>query len=260
MKFTQIRHGSHIIDYKGKRFLVDPVLADKGTTFALPKGRVKDKNPLLPLPFGIGFLSSIDAVLVTHMHFDHFDQAAMDLISKSMPIYCHPSEVKKISKAGFFNVTGIEDKVEIGKEFIIETVEGGKHGVGLAGMLMGRTTGYLFKDLSKEKTEPVVYLIGDSIWCDEVKQTLAISKPEVIIAFAGEARLPFGKPITMSKEDIQQLGLCASKATIVINHMDTWNHCFLTREALTKYIENKPYKERVVVPMDGEIIEFGVNK
>lgn len=257
MKFTQIRHGSHIIEYKNKRILVDPVLADKGTTFALPKGRVQEMNPLLPLPFGTEFLQTIDAVLVTHMHFDHFDKAAMEIIRKDMQIYCHPSKVKKIRNTGFINVIGIEDKLSIGKEFVIETFNGGKHGIGLTGMLMGRTTGYLFKDISNEKTEPVVYLIGDSIWCDEVKQTIDINRPDVIIAFSGEARLPFGKPITMTTEDIHQLGLHVSKATIVVNHLDSWNHCYLTREKLHKFIENKPYKEKIMIPMDGQSFDFG---
>lgn len=256
MKFTQIRHGSHIIEYRSKKFLVDPVLAGKGTTFALPKGRVKDKNPLLPLPFDTGFIKEIDAILITHMHFDHFDQSAKDLLPKTMPIYCHPMDANKIKKAGFSNVIGIKDKIIVEKTITIESINGGQHGVGLVGKLMGRTTGYMFKDLSQEKKEPVVYLIGDSIWCEEVKAALDAHQPEVIIAFAGEARLPFGEPITMSTSDLDQMALYTKRADIIVNHMDTWNHCFLTRDKLKKFIEMKSYKYRFYIPEDGEKISI----
>lgn len=252
MKFTQIRHGSHIIEYKNKKFLVDPVLANQGTAFAMPKGRLDNKNPLVSLPFDKSFINDVDALIITHMHFDHFDHSAMKLLPKTLPVYCHTNDVKKIIKAGFINVEGILDTININNDISIKAIHGGKHGAGLTGILMGRTTGYVLKDISTEKTEQTVYLIGDSIWCETVKSAIEAHKPRVIIAFAGEARLPFGKPITMSINDINSMALFDEDSFIVINHMDAWNHCYLTRDNLKKFIETKPYKERIIIPTDGE--------
>jgi len=255
MNLTHIRHGSHIIEFNNKRFLVDPVFADKGSMFALPKGRVNEKNPLNPLPFNLDFLHSVDVVLITHMHFDHFDDKAKELLPKDIEIFCAPVDVKKIKKSGFTNVTAIV-KSAILYENIEIKITGGKHGVGLAGKLMGQTTGFVLKDISKNSSEPTTYIVGDSIWCDEISSVLTNEKPEVIITFAGSAKLPFGKPITMSTWDIHQLAEVSNKSKIIALHMDTWNHCYLTRDMLKEFITDKNYRDRIIIPKDGESLNM----
>lgn len=252
MKFTQIRHGSHIIEYNNIKILVDPVFGAQGTSAALSMGRVEEMNPLLPLPFDKNELSNVDAVLITHMHFDHFDQAAIVSLSKSIPIYCHPTDAKKIKDADFINVIGIEGKITIEGNISIETINGGHHGKGIISKLMGRTTGYI---LSNQSNEPSIYIIGDSIWCDAVETAIIKYRPEVIIAFAGEAR-KFGKPITMSTYDLDKVAACKNKSKIIVNHMDAWNHCYLTRDMLSDFIRGKKYEKRFYIPKDGETISF----
>lgn len=256
MKFTQIRHSSHMITFNNKTFAIDPVYADKGTTFALPKGRVKEKNPLVPMPFDTSFINTLDGVFITHTHFDHFDEAAIGLLAKDIEIYCHPSESKKIKKSGFTNVISIDKEMTIHGDIHITTASG-KHGTGLAGKLMGRTTGYVFTDLSQNADkEPTTYIMGDTIWYNEVRDVIKEKQPNVIIAFAGEARLPFGDNITMSTKDIHQLATAATSSKIIVTHLDTWNHCYLTRDILKSFLANKPYDKRVLVPNDGESYMF----
>lgn len=254
MKFTHIRHASHMIEYKGKLFIIDPVLSDKGTISALPKGRVRNKNPLVSLPFHIEFVNKLDGVFITHTHSDHFDKVAQKLIPKTTPIFCHPRDVKKIKSFGFTNIEPIdEDKIIFGSIQVKATK--GKHGVGLAGKIMGQTTGYILSDISNHKDkESSVYIIGDSIWYDYIKDTIKVNRPDVIIAFAGEARLAFGKPITMSTDDINHLAIYSSQSKIIVVHLDTWNHCFLTRHILKSYLKGKDYENRVLIPDDGETI------
>ncbi len=253
MKFTHIRHGSHFVEVAGMKFIVDPVLADKGSTFALPRGRVKDNNPLVDLPFDKKDIGHVDGVIITHMHFDHFDEVAMEVIDKTTAIYCTPADVKKLKKAKFVNVIPIHDEFVINQNVKIKTVKG-KHGTGLAGKLMGRTTGYILENIKNEKK---TYIIGDSIWCDSVKETLEKYQPEVVIAFAGEARLPFGKAITMSTYDIEQVSKY-SNAKIIVIHLDTWNHCFLTRDKLKLFLKDKSYKNNILIPEDGEVIDMEI--
>ena len=81
MKFQQIRSATSIVHFGGKRFLIDPMLADQGTYPDVPEttstGRV---NPDCDLPCPINSLFDVDAVIVTHLHFDHFDAVAAEVL------------------------------------------------------------------------------------------------------------------------------------------------------------------------------------
>ena len=51
MNIKQIRNATLIIEYAGKKFLIDPVFADKGTYPPFPNSLRQDKNnPLVDLP------------------------------------------------------------------------------------------------------------------------------------------------------------------------------------------------------------------
>ncbi len=254
MKITHIRHSSHLIEIAGLKFLVDPVFGEKGSTFSLPKGRTKEKNPLVDLPFDIKKIKDLDGLIISHMHFDHFDKEAINTIDKSTPIYCSINDVKKIKKIGFKNINSIDNEIIVNKSLKI-TIVGGKHGSGLAGKLMGKTSGYILKDISNKEGKSL-YIIGDSIWCEEVKNSIKKHKPNFIVAFAGEARLPFGKAITMSTSDIDSLYKFTKEYKIIVIHLDSWNYFFLTREKLKSFLNDKAFKNNIIIPDDGQVIKL----
>lgn len=256
MIFKHIRHGTHLMTYQDKTFLVDPMLSNAGTMAAIPKGRVKEKNPLVELPFDIDFLETLDGVILTHMHFDHFDRTAKEMLPKDMRIICHSRDEGKVRSAGFTNVVAFNGNLIVDNTIQLVSI-GGNHGEGVIGKLMGHTTGYVIKDISDSSfKEPSVYIVGDSIWCDAVEQALELHRPDIVTVFAGEARMPFGKPITMTTWDIEAILNYATETTVIAIHMDALNHCYLTREALRKHISGKAYEERVAIPEDGQPITF----
>ena len=72
MNITHIRNATQIIDYAGKKFLIDPMLADKGAWPGFPgTARSELRNPLVALPFSRDNIIDVDAVIVTHTHDDH---------------------------------------------------------------------------------------------------------------------------------------------------------------------------------------------
>ena len=78
MKIQQIRNATIILEYAGKRILVDPMLGEKGSFAPFPLSNHQElRNPLHDLPVKAEVIvSNIDCVLLTHLHLDHIDDAA----------------------------------------------------------------------------------------------------------------------------------------------------------------------------------------
>ena len=72
-------------------------------------------NPLTDLPFNrkelINKLAETDAVAVTHLHPDHWDTQAIQLIDKRKPILCPEMIADQITQQGFENVIPIHTHI-----------------------------------------------------------------------------------------------------------------------------------------------------
>src|SRR3546814_6339666 len=74
---TQVRNATLRIDYGGVRFLIDPLLADKGAYPGFEGSANSElRNPLVSLPMPFEKIVDVDAVIVTNFHSDYWDDAA----------------------------------------------------------------------------------------------------------------------------------------------------------------------------------------
>src|SRR5690625_2227457 len=99
-------------------FLVDPMLSEKGTypPFGPKVGfpdapRQDENNPMVSLPTSIdNIISDIDAVIVTHLHLDHWDDAAIELLPKDIKLFVqNEKDAIEIKKAGFQNIAILQE-------------------------------------------------------------------------------------------------------------------------------------------------------
>ena len=69
MKIRQIRNATLIVNCAGTRFLIDPMLSEKGAIPPFP-GAYDDTtaNPLVDLPVAVEEILNVDAVILTHLH------------------------------------------------------------------------------------------------------------------------------------------------------------------------------------------------
>jgi L-ascorbate metabolism protein UlaG (beta-lactamase superfamily) len=82
LSITWLGHSSTIIEIDGKRFLTDPLWYERASPFSWMGPKRFFANPL---PFDQ--LPSIDAVLLSHDHYDHLDKGAIiKLGAKKIPI------------------------------------------------------------------------------------------------------------------------------------------------------------------------------
>ena len=248
MEIQLIRHATLLVNLGGKNLLVDPMLSPPGAMPPIQNTPNDLRNPLVPLPDLD--LSLVDAVLVTHTHADHFDEAAAQELRKDLPLLCQPEDEEKFSSGGFSDVRSVDGSLDWeGIEF---HRTGGRHGTGEIGARMAPVSGFVLR----APGEPALYVAGDTIWCPEVEAALEEHHPDAVVVNAGAARFNEGDPITMTAGDVAEVVRHAGGATVVAVHMEAINHCLLGREELRSSLVELGASEVVSIPEDGERIAF----
>lgn len=259
MNITHIRNATQIIDYAGKKFLIDPMLADKGAWPGFPgTARSELRNPLVALPFSRDNIIDVDAVIVTHTHDDHWDRAAAELIAKDKPIYVqNDRDAALLRSQGFSNLTVMTDATTFGDIRIAKT-HGGQHGTDRAYAVpeLAERLGEACGVVLRHPDEKTLYLAGDTVWRDEVAADLQKHQPDVVVLNAGYAHVIGFGPIIMGQEDVLNVHFLLPQANIVASHMEAINHCLLTRSALREYVEANQVSDAVSIPEDGETVIF----
>lgn len=248
MKIQLIRNAALWLEYGGVTFLIDPMLSEKEANPPVANTENQRRNPLVPLPGPAEQWLAPDAVLVTHLHPDHWDQAAVALLPHELPVLCQDGDGETIAAQGFKHISVIDDSEELQFQGVTLKRTGGQHGTEEIGKLMGKVSGFVLR----AEGEPTLYLAGDTIWCEEVKHALDVYTPEVVVVNAGGAQFLTGGHITMNEQDVVELCRYIPSASVIAVHMEAINHCLVTRAQLKERLEQEGLLERVSLPLDGE--------
>jgi L-ascorbate metabolism protein UlaG (beta-lactamase superfamily) len=246
-----------ISNIAGKKFLVDPMLSEKGG-FPGFDGTVNSHvaNPTLDLPVPMSEILDVDAVIVTHTHPDHWDDAAKKLVPKDMLIFVqNDKDAREIQAEGFRNIHVLEERNEF--DGITMTKTPGQHGrgkvlEGVIGEILGKVCGIVFK----HPDEKILYLAGDTVWYQGVEENLKRYQPDVIVLNSGDAKVLPDESIIMGKQDVYEVYSAAPQAAIIAIHMEAVNHATLSRKELRDFLREQGMTQRVLVPEDGESYRF----
>ena len=241
-----LRHATLTLEFDGTTLLVDPMLGEAGSMPPIPETPNDRRNPLVDLPDAD---IAHDALLVTHLHRDHLDDAATGRLAGDVPTLCQPEDAEELGDRGFADTRPVEDAVEF--EGVRVTRTPARHGHGDLAERMGPVSGFVLEAAG----EPTLSHAGDTVWYEGVGETLERFDPDAVIVNAGAAQFTEGRPITMTAEDV--VAVCThTDATVVADHMDAINHCLLTRADLRSALAEAGVGEQVVVPEDGERIDL----
>ena len=257
--FHHIRNSTSKILYNGLTILVDPFLVPKGyypgfelsPTIEMKKTRI----PIVDLPMPIEeIIKDIDAVIITHTHFDHWDKYSSEFIPKHIPIFVqNASDKKLVQSQGFPDVRVVG--INIPFKGITITKTGGQHGSDsfLCRPALAEGFGDCMGFVLKAPGQKTVYFAGDTIWHEYVEIAINKHKPDIIVVNAAQGvydGLEGGS--VMGPEDVKKCYEFCKSAKIIPVHMDALCHAVCTTEDMKKYVEENKLQDRVIVPKNGE--------
>lgn len=236
-RLTLIRNATVILELGGQRMLIDPMLDEAGTRPAVENTENPRRNPLVPLPLPVEeIVAGLDAILVTHLHRDHFDDAAVRHLPRDVPLYCQPEDERRLRAVGFAPLP-VHDRLQHGHLEIART--GGEHGHGATAETLAPVSGFVVDG---------VYVAGDTVWCDVVEQAIATHRPRVAVVNGSAARFADSEPLVMTTRDIAEVARRVPEVIVV--HLEAINHCIDTRDDVRRELPS------VLVLEDGETIEL----
>ena len=242
-----VRHATLQLELAGRRLLVDPMLGPAGARAPVAGTPAQRPNPLVELPVpAADVVAWAEAVLVTHLHADHWDPQAAELVGGRLPVLCQPDDVAALREQGIEQATPVGEALEWEDLIVVRTPA--RHGTGEIGERMAPASGFVVRGGGR-----TAYVAGDSIWCDEVADAVATWSPDVVVVNAGGARFEEGDPITMTAADVLAVREAAPAGAVVVAvHLESINHCLETRADLAAAVGDRA----VAIPDDGAAVGF----
>lgn len=248
-----IRNATLVLEYAGKKILVDPMLSPKGD---IESWAGIETNPTVELTMPVNeIVKDLDLVLVTHTHDDHFDKAASKILDKSIELMNQPADKAFFEKEGFSNAVVLDNNT-LWNDISITRIEA-QHGTGEVLEMMGKTSGFVLE----AKNHPTVYIVGDAIWTEDIKKTIKKFEPDYIVVNSGGAQIQGfeNTPIIMDEMETMTLIGESGKAKVIAVHMDALDHCRTTRNSLSqKAAEFNIGADKLMIPQDGEVITLSL--
>ncbi|HJU47355.1 MAG TPA: MBL fold metallo-hydrolase [Gaiellaceae bacterium] len=238
MRLTLVRHATLILELEGRRILVEPMLDDAGEREPVEDTPRQRRNPLVPLPFPAEeVVRGLDAVIVTHLHEDHFDETGARLVPRDVPVFCQPEDEERLTEIGL-DARPVEGELEWEGLRILRT--GGRHGAEEeVARALAPVSGFVLGGL---------YIAGDTVWCREVEEAIERHRPQVAVVNASGARFLESGPLVMTAAEVREV--VARVPKVVVVHLEAINHCLESREEIRAAVPE------ALVPEDGETLEL----
>jgi L-ascorbate metabolism protein UlaG (beta-lactamase superfamily) len=249
MQIQLIRSATLRMTYDNRVFIIDPYLAPKHSQEPLIG---KSRNPLVDLPYPPeDVLAGIEMALISHLHPDHFDSVAQQLLPRDIPLYCQPGDEHQIKEAGFSNITIVDGSVDWHGLTITRTA--GQHGNDVWAARMGSVPGFIFR----ADNEPTIYWTGDTVWYEAVRQLVRETEPDIIITHSSGASFENGHPIIMDGQQTIEVCRTAPQSVVITTHMEAFDFDTVSRKDLRALAEAEGIEARqLLIPADGETLVF----
>jgi L-ascorbate metabolism protein UlaG (beta-lactamase superfamily) len=181
--------------------LTDPNFLHRGQRAYL--GRGLSSKRLTEPAMGPAQLPALDAVVLSHLHGDHFDRVARRGLAREQPVVTTPAAARRLRRWGFdtrgLETWGSETLRQDGETLTIESLPA-VHARGVMGMLLPPVMGSLLEHSVGGRVRRRVYVSGDTLTGEHVSE-IKRRHPEIdtAVVHLGGTRVLF-HTVTMDAE------------------------------------------------------------
>jgi L-ascorbate metabolism protein UlaG (beta-lactamase superfamily) len=206
--------------------LTDPNFLHKGERAYLGRGLFSKR--LTEPALGIDELPPLDAVLLSHLHGDHWDRRARAGLERSLPIITTRHAARRLRLQGFDHAVALDTwashELQRGTETLTVTSLPGRHAPGAAARVLPPVMGSLLEHRGSPDAPPFrIYITGDTLFVPELRQIAERSpKPDAMVEHLGGTRI-LGMLVTMdAQQGADLLELIDPPVTVPI-HFDDYS-------------------------------------
>ncbi|KAA0094759.1 MBL fold metallo-hydrolase [Mycolicibacterium sp. P1-18] len=204
---TFVGNATTLISYGDMTLVTDPNFLHRGQRAYLGYGLVSKRlrEPALT----VDQLPPLDAILLSHMHGDHWDRVGRKHLDHGLPVVTTPAAQKALLRSGFEQSVGLRTwdthVITKGAHRVVVTALPGRHAPGWTQRLLPPVMGSMLEfGASDGSTSRRLYVSGDTLLIDELAEIpVRFESIDAGILHLGGTRLPagprlpFGLTVTM---------------------------------------------------------------
>ncbi len=244
---TYIGGPTALIAWNGIRLLTDPTFDPAGSEY--PASAYTLRKTIGPA-LDAADIGPIDVVLLSHdLHFDNLDHAGRKLLANTGIVITTEAGASRLGNNAIGLIAWEHREIRSAEgEVLRVTATPARHGP--AGGDRGPVIGFA---LTREDVAGAVYVSGDTVWYDGVREVSERFDVRVALLFCGRARVSAAgdNDLTMSADDAVQAVQTLARATIVPLHYEGWEHFTQSRADLERAFAKAGLSQRLAWPAAG---------
>ena len=255
-KLTYLGGATYLIEVGSFRFITDPGFDPKGTEKSEGPGHDLKKNMGPPLP--VEEVGRIDAVFISHtQHYDNLDNTGKAMLPKWGRVFTTPDGAAAVGGSTealntwetveLTNDSG--EKVRVTGMPAVHTTDPEIRGA------VGETMGFLLE--WDDQKNGALYISGDTVWIDEIKEIGDRYNVGKAILHMGAATVPAvgGRRLTMNGEEGAKVTKTLGIKAAFPAHFEGWEHYQEGRDGIEKAFSKDGLTGALHMPDPGESAE-----
>lgn len=257
---TFIGNATTLIRFGALTLLTDPNFLHRGQRAYLGYGLTSKR--LTEPALSISELPELDAVVLSHLHGDHWDRVAHRGLDHDLPVITTPHASRRLQWRGFPRATGLRTwtahTIVRGGTTVRITSLPGRHAPSWAHFLLPPVMGSMLEFGTTERLAQLrIYLSGDTLMVQELQQ-IPVRFPDIDagVLHLGGTTLPGGLMVTMNGQQGADLMQLINPATIIPVHYNDYSVFASPLADFRDTIQHRGIADRVTFVEPGQTVSL----